>query len=345
MSHATNKLRQLIQKSTQSEHIFLFSNIATAALALTDIFQLQTTDTIAATPIAHPIFTSLLYASSQATPLWCDTTLHGNIDPLQLKRERNTNTKLLLVNNFAGTPCDYAQILQISTNSDMLLCNDITYALGAEHKQTSIAAFADVSLINFEEMFAIKGACICTNEKEIASLLQHYTSSGLTKSKGWNYDLDYAGIDFSLDRICAETLVSHVENFITQKELRQNSAEVLANIFSDSKLFNIQKVLPGDSSAYAFFPIILNPELQCPKEDIYFELQKIGIDVGVHYKPLYQLSFYKKRHQGVSLPVANDFYRSELSLPLTDMNVQQTETMGQKFLQIIEKYSYRGCSF
>ena len=43
-----------------------------------------------------------------------------------------------------------------------------------------------------------------------------------------------------------------------------------------------------------------------------------GIGLAVHYKPIHQLSYYKKiyRLQRNSFPVANDLFESIVSLPL-----------------------------
>ena len=99
-------------------------------------------------------------------------------------------------------------------------------------------------------------------------------------------------------------------------------------------------------SSRHLYPIILNPELQCPKEDIFKELQSLGIGVQVHYKPIYQNSFYREKFGDISLIVADDFYRSEISIPCHQkMSMEDAKYVADMFLDTIRKYSHKGCSF
>ncbi|MEA1916994.1 MAG: DegT/DnrJ/EryC1/StrS family aminotransferase, partial [Campylobacterota bacterium] len=92
--------------------------------------------------------------------------------------------------------------------------------------------------------------------------------------------------------------------------------------------------------------ILLNPALYCPKEDIFKELQAQGLGVQVHYKPIYQNSFYKEKFGDVALHVANDFYKSEISLPCHQgMSLDNAKDVIKKVLHVMQKYSHRGCSF
>ena len=87
---------------------------------------------------------------------------------------------------------------------------------------------------------------------------------------------------------------------------------------------------------------MLAPELQCPKEDIFKELQDSGLGVQVHYKPIYQNSFYKKKFGDMSLLVANDFYKSEISIPChQQMNLDDAKFVADKLIEIVNKYENR----
>ncbi|HIP20306.1 MAG TPA: UDP-4-amino-4,6-dideoxy-N-acetyl-beta-L-altrosamine transaminase, partial [Sulfurimonas sp.] len=110
--------------------------------------------------------------------------------------------------------------------------------------------------------------------------------------------------------------------------------------FQNEKLFSTQKLTRGIISARHLYPIILNQGLHSSKEDIFKELQKRGLGVQVHYKPIYQNSFYKEKFGEVSLPVANNFYRSEISIPCNQtMSMEDTKYVADTLLDILNKYS------
>ncbi|MDP2893121.1 MAG: DegT/DnrJ/EryC1/StrS family aminotransferase, partial [Sulfurimonas sp.] len=112
------------------------------------------------------------------------------------------------------------------------------------------------------------------------------------------------------------------------------------------KLFITQKIPSNMISSRHLYPIILNPELQCAKEDIFKELQARGIGVQVHYKPIYQNSFYKEHFGDISLQVADDFYKSEISIPCNQkMTQEDVSFVVDTFLEILHKYSKRGSCF
>ncbi|MDO8260984.1 MAG: DegT/DnrJ/EryC1/StrS family aminotransferase, partial [Candidatus Magasanikbacteria bacterium] len=116
--------------------------------------------------------------------------------------------------------------------------------------------------------------------------------------------------------------------------------------FKDEKLFITQKIPSNTLSARHLYPIILNSELQCAKEDIFKELQARGLGVQVHYKPIYQNSFYKEHFGDISLQVADDFYKSEISIPCHQKMTQEDASfVADTFLEVLGKYSHRGSCF
>jgi UDP-4-amino-4,6-dideoxy-L-N-acetyl-beta-L-altrosamine transaminase len=82
------------------------------------------------------------------------------------------------------------------------------------------------------------------------------------------------------------------------------------------------------------------------KEEIFSELQDRGLGVQVHYKPIYQNSFYKERFGEQRFATAELFYKSELSIPCHQkMTLEDAAMVADIVLEVMEKYSHRGCSF
>ena len=60
------------------------------------------------------------------------------------------------------------------------------------------------------------------------------------------------------------------------------------------------------------------------------------INVQVHYKPIYQNSFYKEKFGEVSLPITEDFYASEISIPCHQkMSIDDAKFVVDTLLNIL----------
>jgi UDP-4-amino-4,6-dideoxy-L-N-acetyl-beta-L-altrosamine transaminase len=134
-----------------------------------------------------------------------------------------------------------------------------------------------------------------------------------------------------------------LDRFIEQ---RNKIADYFDERFANEKLFLTQKLEPQTISSRHLYPVILAPELHCQKEEIFQALQERDLGVQVHYKPIYQNSFYKERFGEVSLAVANDFYRSEISIPCNQtMSMDDAKYVADTLLDVIHSYKQRRCSF
>jgi UDP-4-amino-4,6-dideoxy-L-N-acetyl-beta-L-altrosamine transaminase len=70
------------------------------------------------------------------------------------------------------------------------------------------------------------------------------------------------------------------------------------------------------------------------------------LGVQVHYKPIYQNSFYKERFGEIKLLSTELFYKSELSIPCHQkMTMEDAKQVADIVLEVVEKYIYRRCSF
>jgi UDP-4-amino-4,6-dideoxy-L-N-acetyl-beta-L-altrosamine transaminase len=182
--------------------------------------------------------------------------------------------------------------------------------------------------------------------EEFAKQLRLIRSNGIVKKQFYNSDMVSMGYNFRMNEISASLGITQLKKLDKFLKIRENIARYYDERFKNNKLFITTKIDTNTVSSRHLYPIVLNPELHCPKEDIFKELQENGLGVQVHYKPIYQNSFYKEKFANISLEVANDFYRSEISLPCHQkMSMQDAKYVADTFLSIIQRYSHRGCSF
>lgn len=83
---------------------------------------------------------------------------------------------------------------------------------------------------------------------------------------------------------------------------------------------------------------MLLPHLHTHKEQIFKSLQAQGLGVQVHYKPIYQFSLYKNLFGEMSLPNADNFYLSTLSIPCHQaLSMEQAQDIANIVLKECNK--------
>ena len=341
-------LEEAICEYIGTQNAILFNSATSALFALYSCYGFGEGDEIITTPISF-VATTNMFVTLGAKPIWCDIKLDGNIDEKQIEKLITPKTKAIVAVDFGGKPVEHITIRSIAKKHNLTYIDDACHAFGSELEGKKVGSFANASVFSFHAIKPFttgEGGCVVTDDEELAEKLRLFRSHGIVKKAYWNSDMVQMGHNFRMTEIAAAlglSQIKKVDNFI---EKRNEIAAYYDERFKNAKLFLTQKIEPNQKSTCHLYPIILNPELHCPKEDIFAELQERGIGVQVHYKPIYQNSYYKERFGEVSLQVANDFYRSELSIPCHQkMDLKDAEKIADTFLNVIEKYAYRGCSF
>ena len=154
------------------------------------------------------------------------------------------------------------------------------------------------------------------------------------------------GHNFRLSEFAAALGLSQLHKLDRFLQTRNAIAHYYDERFSGHKLFATISITTDEHSTRHLYPLLLNPVLHCVKEEIFSELHERGLGVQVHYKPIYQNSFYKEKFGEQRLTTTELFYKSELSIPCHQkMSMDEAKIVADTVLEVIEKYSYRGCSF
>ena len=335
-------------KYTGAKYAVTFNSATSALQGAYSVSGINEGDEIITTPISF-VATSNMFVTLGAKPIWCDVKLDGNIDERHIERLITPQTKAIVPVDFAGKPVEIEKIKTIAKQHNLLLIQDASHALVSSISGEKVGSFADMTIFSFHAIKPIttsEGGAVLTDNKKFAEKLRLFRSHGVVKKEFWNSDMTSMGYNLRMTEVAAALGSSQIKKLDKFIEHRNKIAEYFDDRFKNEKLFLTQHIEPSTISSRHLYPIILNPELSCPKEDIFAELQERGLGVQVHYKPIYQNSFYKEKFGEFSLPVANDFYRSEISIPCNQtMSMDDAKYVADTLIDVINKYSYRGCSF
>jgi UDP-4-amino-4,6-dideoxy-L-N-acetyl-beta-L-altrosamine transaminase len=330
------------------KHAIVLNSATSALLAAYHAVGLQEGDEVITTPISF-VATSNMIIACGAKPVFCDVRLDGNIDESRIEALITPKTKAIAAVDFAGKPVEHGKIRDLADRHGLRFIDDASHALGSYSPDGRVGTLADLSVFSFHAIKPIttgEGGAVVTDNDTFAEHIRLFRSHGITKKALWNSDMSTMGYNFRMTDIAAALGNSQLKRLDAFIERRNEIAAFYDEQFSGHRLFMPVTLPEGVRSSRHLYPVILAPELHCPKEDIFTALHQAGIGVQVHYKPIYKNSFYQKRYGEQRLSVTEDFYRSELSLPCHQgMNNDETNYVAKKFLEVVESYSHRGCSF
>ncbi len=305
-------------------------------------------DEIITTPISF-VATSNMAIALGAKPIFCDIKMDGNIDENLIEALITPRTKAIVPVDFAGKPVAINAINTIAKKHHLLVIEDACHAFGGDINHQKIGSFADMTIFSFHAIKPIttgEGGAVVTDNEEFARKLRLFRSHGMVKKQLWNSDMVSLGHNYRMTEFAAALGLSQLHKLDRFINIRETIGRYYDERFGNHKLFTIIPIDPNEQSARHLYPLLLNPQLHCVKEEIFIQMQEKGLGVQVHYKPIYQNSFYTERYGEMYLSNAENFYRCELSIPCHQkMTMENAEHVADTVLKIIEKYGSRGCSF
>ncbi|MBM3702112.1 MAG: UDP-4-amino-4,6-dideoxy-N-acetyl-beta-L-altrosamine transaminase [Actinobacteria bacterium] len=252
-----------------------------------------------------------------------------NIDPEEIKKKINPNTKALIPVHFAGHPCDLEEIKGIAEKHNLLVIEDASHALGAEYKNLKIGSckYSDMTVFSFHPVKSIttgEGGAVLTNREDLYEKLLLFRNHGITKDKKnmdhyegpWYYEMQELGFNYRMtDFQCALGIsqLKKLEKFL-------NRRREIVNIYN-KKLAEIDKIIlpvekPYVKSSWHIYYIRLKDSRR--RKIIFVKLRKNNVGVQVHYIPIHLQPYYKKNfgYKVGDYPKAEEYYKSTITLPL-----------------------------
>lgn len=326
---------------TGAKHAIAFNSATSALFSAYKICGISKDDELITTPISF-VATSNMFVKLGAKPIWCDVKNDGNMDEKLIEKLITPNTKAIVPVHFAGKPVEIEKIHQIAKKHNLLVIEDAAHALGSSVNGKKIGSLSDMTIFSFHAIKPIttsEGGAVLTNNDDYADKLKLIRSHGMIKKELWYSDMVSMGYNLRLTEVAGSlgvTQIKKLDNFI---KIRNDISSYYDVIFKDETRFSTINIDEKQLSSRHLYPILLAKNLHQFKESIFKELQENGLGVQVHYRPIYQNSFYKEKFGDTSLEVADNFYNSEISIPChQQMSIDDAKFVTNTLLKVLNKY-------
>ena len=294
----------------------------------------------------------LTFVATQATAALLGATVvfadvlsdTGTIDPTAVRRAITKRTKAVVAVDYAGHPAELDDLKQICEEFDLLLIEDAAHSLGSTYKGRSVGSVADITTFSFfptKNIATGEGGAVASPHPEILQRARVFSRQGLIRDKAdqrnqdegpWHQEVHSFGLNYRLPDILAVLGTSQLRRLNEFKERRKEIFYAYSTAFADNPRIITPTCRSYVDPIWHLYPIRVAPEV---RKAVFENLRSEGIGVQVNYLPAHWHPVFNGLPPKGSLPVAEDFYRSEISLP---MSAVLTEDEVSKVVRSVLKF-------
>ena len=285
--------------------------------------------------IATQATAALLGARIVFADIQADT---GNIDPKAVEAAITPRTKAVVAVDYAGHPADLDELREIADKYGIYLIEDAAHAIGSTYKDRPIGSIADITTFSFfptKNLTTAEGGAVSSIHPELLQRARRFARQGmirereefLIKTEGiWHQEVHEFGLNYRLpDILCALGIsqISRIQEFkLKRTEIRDNYISNLSSIVNLTLPPKRDYVDP----MWHLFPVHVDPT---ERTKIFNNLRELGVGVQVNYMPAHWHPVFSSADEAkIKLPASDDFYRSEISLPIhTEMSNRDIDSV------------------
>ena len=240
--------------------------------------------------------------------------------------------KVVMPVHLTGQSCEMETIFNLSKKFGFKIIEDGSHAIGGEYKNEKVGSckYSDITVFSFHPVKIItsgEGGMALTNNEGIYQKLKKFRSHGITsdssemearpKNELWNYQQVCLGYNYRMTDISAALGISQLSRIDAYIKKRHVIAKKYNDELSDLPVkLPIQH--PDTYSSYHLYVIrLLLDKLDKTHLKIHDEFIRAGINVNLHYVPVYRQPFYEKMgFKKGYCPESEKYHRTALSIPI-----------------------------
>ena len=273
----------------------------------------------------------------------------ANINPDCVESLITSKTKAIVAVDYAGHPAELLALRKIADKYGIYLIEDAAHSIGSKFRDKAVGSIADLTTFSFfptKNITTGEGGAISSNNSELLDKAKKFARQGLIRDKNrmknpnegpWHQEVHAFGLNYRLPDILCALGLSQISRLTTFKAQRNRIFNNYSEAFKDN--LNIQLPTKRDyvDPMWHLFPIQVEPEI---RSELFSKLRSLNINVQVNYIPAYYHPIFADSGYKKGLcPIAENFYNSEISLPLftdfTEIDQEKVIIVLKNILQSI----------
>ncbi|MGI9518780.1 MAG: UDP-4-amino-4,6-dideoxy-N-acetyl-beta-L-altrosamine transaminase [Pirellulaceae bacterium] len=313
-----------------SRHAVSMSNGTAALHAAANALGLQTGDEVIVPAITF-VATANAVIYCGATPVFADVDPETLlIDPQDVIRKITPRTRAVFPVDYAGQTCDYPTLRNIAMRNGLKIVADCAHSLGGMSFGRPITSWTDMVCHSFhpvKQITTCEGGMVATNSSEMAADLQQFRNHGISTDHHqraangqFAYDMQSLGFNYRLSDVHCALGLSQLQKLGDWTQRRARIAAEYHRNLQDMDFVRPLEIRRGASHGWHLFVVRWDSQMTgLSRDDALAALRGRGIGANVHYRPVYQHSFYRQLGEHLRFdccPHAETVYDQILSLPI-----------------------------
>lgn len=332
-----NQFEDAVADFVSSENAVSFSNGTAALHGAVAVAGIGPGDEVIVPAITF-VATANAVSYCGGTPVFADVDPNTLLmDPQDVVRKISKRTRAIITMDYAGQPCDYPTFKKIADQNQLKLIADACHGIGATSFGRPIPEWVDMACYSFhpvKPMTTCEGGMVATSNSEYATALRSFRNHGISTDHHQRaqagtcyYDMESLGFNYRLSDVHCALGISQLQKLSGWRERRE---EISQSYRQELKTLNGVKPLKvecGVVHAHHLFVVRWSESSTgVSRDSAITQLREAGIRANVHYRPVYDHSFYRNQHQSHKMfacPNADMVYPELISLPIFPAMDQQ----------------------
>ena len=320
----TKRCHQFFEQHLEFQKVLL-TNSCTAALEMAALLlNIQPGDEVIV-PAFTFVSTANAFVLRGAKIVFADSTAENpNLDVASLKNLITARTRAIVPVHYAGIACDMDAVLAVAARHGLVVVEDAAQAIASFYKGRPLGTIGALATFSFHEtknIIAGEGGMLVIND------LQYEMRAEILREKGTNrtafcrgevdkYTWLDVGSSFLPSDIVAAFLFAQLEHLTTIQGRRQAIWQRYYEAFEPLAALGIDRPsIPAyaTNNGHLFYLVCRDAAERTALIDFLQQRQILAI---FHYLPLHTSPFYAGRHDGRTLPWAENYATRLVRLPL-----------------------------
>ena len=253
------------------------------------------------------------------------------IDPEKIEKAITKKTGAILPVHFGGFSCDLDSISKLCLKHNIPFVEDAAHAVGTSYKNKKIGTHGKFTCFSFHPVKNLampSGGLISINDsnhKKLKKILNSKRWCGITNRINSEYDVKEMGWNYYMNEFSAALGLDQLNKLDKMNKKRKSIAK---KYFTK---INLEEKMPyNEECSYHLYWILIKNRTKFRKK-----LDSLGIETGIHYKPIHLLSMYKNKKK---LPITEKIGKQIVSIPihpnLSNNQINKIITAINKFAEI-----------